>query len=281
MSLKSTLAGAVALAALVAPTAAQADQIGPDPTVTSIRQNGTFAYDRIAIGDGATPGFGKAQIWAPKDTSRTYGAVAIAPGWTENMLQIQWLGPRLASHGFAVIAFDVTNTFTDLPPVRGSQLLRAVDYFVNTSPFKSRIDGTRVAVMGHSMGGGGALEASYRRPSLKAAVPLTPWSLNTNFSRNTVPTMIISAQNDIIAPVASHTNKFYNSIPATTSKALFEYAGADHFITNSANPTVGAGAISWLKRFVDGDTRYSQFITPSATFALPGKQSKYLTSGTL
>ncbi len=279
MSLKSKLVGAVALAVLAAPTAAQAVEIGPDPTLTSIRQNGTLPYDRIAIGDGDTPGFGKAQIWAPKDTSRTYGAVAIAPGWTENMLQIQWLGPRLASHGFAVIAFDVTNTLTDLPPARGTQLLRAVDYFVNSSPFKSRIDASRVAVAGHSMGGGGALEASRRRPSLKAAVPLAPWSLNTNFSSNAVPTLIISAQNDIIAPVDSHANKFYNSLPGTLNKALFEYAGADHFITNSANPTVGALAISWLKRFVDDDARYSQFIYPSATAALPGKQSKYLKTG--
>lgn len=276
MSLKSKLVGAIALMALVAPTAAQAVEVGPDPTLTSIRQNGTFAYDRIAIGDGATPGFGKAQIFAPKDTSRTYGAIAVAPGWTENITAVQWLGPRLASHGFAVIVFDVTNTFVDLPPARGSQLLRAIDYLATASPFASRIDGTRLAVAGHSMGGGGALEASRRRPSLKAAVPLAPWSLNTNFSSNTVPTLIISAQNDIIAPVASHANKFYNSLPSTLNKAIFEYAGADHFITNAANPTVGALTVSWVKRFVDGDTRYSQFVCPAATAALPGKQSKYL-----
>lgn len=278
MSLKSYLVGAVALAALAAPTAASAIEIGPAPTVTSIRQDGPLPYSRLQIADAATPGFGKATLFAPTDTSVKYGAVAIAPGWTETTSAIAWLGPRLASQGFAVIVFDVTNTFTDLPPSRASQLLRAADYFTNASPYASRIDKTRVAVMGHSMGGGGAIEAAARRPSLKAAVPLAPWHTTTSWGSVTVPTLIISAQNDIIAPVASHANKFYNSLPANRPKAIFEYAGGDHFVTNSSNATVGAESIAWLKRFVDSDTRYSQFICPAATGAMPGKQSRYDTT---
>ena len=41
---------------------------------------------------------------------------------------------------------------------------------------RSRIDASRLAVAGHSMGGGGSLEAALDRPSLQAAVPLAPWN---------------------------------------------------------------------------------------------------------
>ncbi|MBJ7472430.1 MAG: dienelactone hydrolase family protein [Solirubrobacteraceae bacterium] len=278
MSLKSRLVGAVALAVLAAPAGAQAVALGPDPTITSVRQNGTFNYDRIYIGDGATPGFGAAEIYAPRDLTEKVGAIAIAPGFTENLAAVRWLGPRLASHGFAVMVFDVTNTFTDLPGARASQLLRAVDYLRNSSPVAARIDATRTGVSGHSMGGGGAIEAASRRPSIKAAVPLTPWHTRVSWNNVQAPTLIIGAQNDIIAPVASHSVPFYNSLPATGPKQYFEYRGADHFITNSANPAVGAQTVSWFKRYVDGDTRYTKFLTPTQP-AIAGRASRYWSSG--
>lgn len=279
MSLKSCLAGALALAAFAAPAAAQAAENGPAPTVNSIRQNGTYATERIDIPDAKTPGFGAAYLYAPKDTSVKYGAVAIAPGWTETSSAVHWFGPFLASHGFAVIVFNVNNTFTDLPASRASQLLRALDYFTTSSPLAGRIDGTRTAVAGHSMGGGGALEATQRRPSLKASVPLEPWNTISNFSNVTVPTFIVGAQNDIIAPVGTHAYKFYNSLPATTPKAYFEYAGADHFISNQPNPSIGAQTLAWFKRFIDGDTRYSQFLHPQPTGVTSGKVLRYLSNG--
>lgn len=279
MSLKSSLVGALALAAFAAPTAAQAAENGPAPSVNSIRQNGTYTTQRINIPDSQTPGFGAAYLYAPTDTSVKYGALAIAPGWTESSSAVHWFGPFLASHGFAVIVFNVTNTFTDLPSSRASQLLRALDYLTTSSPLAGRIDATRTAVAGHSMGGGGALEAAQRRPSLKASVPLEPWNTISNFSNVKVPTFIVGAQNDIIAPTASHSDKFYASIANTTPKAYFKYAGADHFISNSPNPSIGAQTLAWLKRFVDGDTRYSQFLSPAPTGVVSGKLLSYQNNG--
>lgn len=275
MSLKSLLVGALALTAFAAPTAAQAAEYGPDPTVDGIRQNGGYELDRISVPDAKTPGFGRAYLYAPKDTSVKWGAIAIAPGWTESTSAVHWLAPRLASHGFAVIVFDVNNTFFDLPSSRASQLLRALDYFRNQSAMSSRIDGRRTAVMGHSMGGGGALEATLRRKQLKAAIPLMPWDLYTNFGGTTVPTMIIGSDGDIIAPTNSHSIPFYNSIPATTPKAYMEMKNEDHFASNSPNVTIGAQSIAWMKRFVDDDTRYSQFICPEPTGAQAGKVNRY------
>lgn len=78
----------------------------------------------------------------------------------------------------------------------------------------SSVDASRLGASGHSMGGGGTLEASLTRPSLKAALPLAPWDTTKNFSNDSVPTLIVGAQNDTIAPVGQHAKAFYNSLSA-------------------------------------------------------------------
>nr|BFE79839.1 hypothetical protein GCM10020093_024400 [Planobispora longispora] len=86
-----------------------------------------------------------------------------------------WLAERLASHGFVVFNID-TITRSDQPDSRGRQILAAADYLTEDSSatVRSRLDSSRIGVMGHSMGGGGTLAAANSRPSLQAAVPLTP-----------------------------------------------------------------------------------------------------------
>jgi len=239
---------------------------GPAPTNASIEATtGPFATARTSVSGLLVSGFGGGTIYYPTTTTAgTFGAVAIAPGFTAYQSSMAWLGPRLASQGFVVFTID-TNTTLDQPASRGTQLLAALDYLTNTSSVRTRIDRTRLGVMGHSMGGGGTLEAARTRPSLQAAIPLTPWDLNTNFSSERVPTMIVGSQNDTIAPVASHSVPFYNSLPGNPGKAYLELRGADHFAPNSANTTIAKYSISWLKRFIDDDTRYQQFLCPTPT----------------
>ena len=67
------------------------------------------------------------------------------------------------------------------------QLLAALDWLTTTSTVKSRIDASRLAVMGHSMGGGGALEAAKDRPSLQAAIGLTPWNQDQTWPEIVAP----------------------------------------------------------------------------------------------
>ncbi|MFE9998870.1 hypothetical protein ACFYRZ_29940 [Streptomyces avermitilis] len=44
-----------------------------------------------------------------------------------------------------------------------------------------------------------------------------------------------------------------------------ELRNGDHLAPASESPTVGKYALSWLKRFVDDDTRYDQFLCPGPT----------------
>jgi predicted dienelactone hydrolase len=259
---------ALAILQLVAPTRAIAAdnpfERGPAPTSASVdATRGSFATSQTTVSRLSATGFGGGTIYYPTSTTAgTFGGVAIAPGFTATQSSISWLGPRLASQGFVVFTID-TNSTLDQPASRGNQLLAALDYLTGRSSVRTRVDATRLAVMGHSMGGGGTLEAARSRPSLQAAIPLTGWNLTKNWSGNRVPTLVVGAQADTVAPVASHSIPFYNSLSATSEKAYVELAGASHFAPNSPNTTIARYSISWLKRFVDNDTRYEQFICGS------------------
>jgi dienelactone hydrolase len=279
MRRSSLLAGVLAMLVCVLPSSVEAAIHGPDPTVASLQAtSGPYAVSQITVADASTPGFGAATIYYPTTTSEgTFGGVAIAPGFTETQSAISWLGPRFASRGFVVITFN-TNSGFDQPASRGTQLLAALDYLTGSSAVKTRVDASTLAVVGHSMGGGGTLEAAKARPSLKAAIGLTPWDSDKTWPEITTPSLMIGAQNDSVAPPSQHAIPFYNSIPASTKKAYLELAGADHFAPNSPNTTVGAEGVAWLKRFVDTDTRYSPFLCPTPSAAPAGAVSQYLST---
>jgi pimeloyl-ACP methyl ester carboxylesterase len=113
------------------------------------------------------------------------------------------------------------------------------------------------------MGGGGSLRAASNRPALQAAIPLTGWHTDKTWSEVTVPTLVVGADNDTVAPVAQHSEPFYTSLPSTLDKAYLELKNASHSAPTSANTTVAKYSISWLKRFIDNDTRYDQFLCPA------------------
>ncbi len=251
------LALALPFAALA--LAAQA-QTSP-PTSASLNATaGPLSVSTSSVSSFAARGFGGGTIYYPNATGQ-YGVVAISPGYTARQSSIAWLGRRLATHGFVVITID-TNSTLDQPPSRATQLMAALNHVVNNanSTVRSRVDASKQAVAGHSMGGGGALIAAQNNPTLKAAYPLTPWSVSKNYSSVRVPTMIMGADGDSIASVATHSRLFYSSLSSNVSKAYGELNNASHFTPNFTNTPIGRYAVTWMKRFVDSDTRYSPFL---------------------
>ncbi|MEV4580293.1 dienelactone hydrolase family protein [Nonomuraea jabiensis] len=238
-------------------------QRGPDPTVTSVAASrGTFATAGVSVPAGN--GFGGGVIYYPTDTSQgTFGAIAIVPGYTATWAaEGAWMGHWLASFGFVIIGID-TNNRNDFDTARGTQLLAALDFLTQSSSVRTRVDASRLAVMGHSMGGGGAMSAALRRPSLKAAVGLAPYSPSQNLTTTKVPTMLLAGQNDTTVTPANVTT-LYNGIPASVEKAYLELTGAGHAFPTSSNSVMMRKVIPWLKIFVDQDIRYSQFLCPMA-----------------
>ncbi|MFC4909652.1 dienelactone hydrolase family protein [Actinomadura gamaensis] len=262
---RTSAAGAALAAAfcLAAPADAGANpyERGPAPTQESITaERGPFAIAQVKVPSRSGAGFNDGTIYYPTDTSRgRFGAVAVMPGFNGPQASVAWYGPRLASQGFVVMTLDSISPW-DQPAQRGRQLLAALRYLTGSSAVRGRVDPARLAVMGHSMGGGGILEAEAAQPSLKAAVALAPWDLGN--PSGTSPTMIIGATGDRVASVGSFAERFYRNA-AGRDKALVELNGGDHLTFIRPDTTVAKYSIAWLKRFVDDDTRYDRFLCPA------------------
>ncbi|MFF3215658.1 alpha/beta hydrolase family protein [Streptomyces sp. NPDC002886] len=244
-------------------SAANPYERGPAPTNASIEAlRGSYAVSQTSVSSLGVTGFGGGTIYYPTSTADgTFGAVVISPGFTAYQSSIAWLGPRLASQGFVVLTIDTLTTL-DQPDSRGRQLLSALDYLTERSTVRTRIDSGRLGVMGHSMGGGGTLEAAKSRPSLQAAIALTGWNTDKSWPEIKTPTLIVGADGDTVAPVATHSEPFYTSLPGSLDKAYLELNNATHFTPNSSDTTIAKYSISWLKRFIDNDGRYEQFLCP-------------------
>lgn len=241
---------------------------GPDPTTSSLeRSSGPYSVRTSSVSSYVS-GFGGGTIHYPTGTTGKMGVIAVVPGFVSSESSIRWWGPRIASHGFVVITID-TNSGFDSPDSRASQLRSALSYVISqsnssSSPIYGKVDSSRRAVMGWSMGGGGALKVAADDSSIMAALPQAPYySGSHNFSQISSPTMIIACENDSTASVSRHASPFYNAISSYRDKAFLEINNGSHSCANSGNSNadiLGKYGVSWMKRFVDLDTRYNQFL---------------------
>ena len=232
---------------------------GPDPTSAILdAPAGPFAVNSANIYVTQAAGFGGGTIYYPQLTGK-YAVLAICPGYTATSSSVAALARRIATHGFVVVAMNTISTL-DQPPSRATQLQAALRYAINnaSSTVRSRVDGNRRGVAGHSMGGGGALIAALNDPTLKSVIALTPWA-NTSLANLRVPSFIVGADGDTTAPVIQHATPFYNSI-TQAEKAYMVLNNATHLTPINNNPPTNRYSVSWSKRFMDYDTRYNPFL---------------------
>jgi dienelactone hydrolase len=121
------------------------------------------------------PGF---SIRWPVPRSQRPPVVVLIHGFASDRSIVSTLARRLARNGIAVLAIDLRghdanrNPFIENPiglDTLGEDVKTAVDY-ARSSPF---VDGSRVIVMGHSMGAGAALDYSGQDPALAGAVMIS------------------------------------------------------------------------------------------------------------
>lgn len=221
--------------------------------------------------------FSAATLYFPANKGGDFGGIVVAPGFIERQENIAWWGNHLASHGWAVLTID-TNEPRDNPQIRAEALMAGVRLLIAEnsrmgSAIRGKILPDRMAVMGHSMGGGGTLlAANENSDALKAAIPFTPWLPDGDFAGVSVPTLVLAGEVDRIAAVADHAWPHYESLVSATPRMYMEIKDGNHFIANSVtandglNPNidvhdlVGSMAVAWLKLFMDGEEEYRSAI---------------------
>lgn len=225
-------------------------------------------------------------IYYPKNATPPFAAVSLSLGFTESRSALEWWGNVLASHGIASFHVDPTSA-SDFPNLRAEDLAAQVDKLKAEnqrmgSPLQGKIDLARLGLMGHSMGGGGTLEAAAKLGSeIKAIAPLQPWHTTKAFASVKAASLVIGAENDGTAPHAQHAEPFYKSI--TTSKIYAELKGASHMAGTSLGPPGAVQALqarivlAWMKRYLEDDTRYDTYLTGDEHKQDAAKFSQWLT----
>lgn len=237
---------------------------GPAPSMASIQGDGPFT---VATQTVRGNGFGGATVYAPTAPG-TYAVVAVCPGFSASQSSIRDISRRLATHGFVVATID-TNTVLDFPRSRANQLIAALRTVtaITTGPAAGKMDVTRQAVAGWSMGGGGTMLATGMTPGLAAGVAFAPWAQTNNVGSSAVPVSYLAGTADGTAPAGTYSQRFYNATPASTKKMLGVIQGANHSFPTTASQPASYTQVAWMKRFVDRDTRYSQFLNGDSRYA--------------
>ena len=218
----------------------------------------------------ASPGiaeFADVMVFYPLTLSfdRPNGAIAFSPGFRAAADNYEWWGPTLASLGYNVFIFN-TNEPTDGLAARADALVALVDFIKAEnanpdSPVTNKIDVEKIALMGHSMGGGAALAAADRLgDEVGAVIPLAAYCCEPggpfegDFSSLTAAALVIASAEDSVAPPAEHARMLYDLL-GSENKVYMEFAAGDHMFPANGGPeheTMGRTTLAFLKVYLDG-----------------------------
>ncbi len=203
---------------------------------------------------------------APPPANRRAPALLLVHGFAADRMSVSTLARRLANAGYAVLTIDVRGHGENRNPlpVADDDLLQrdlrtAVEY-LRASPY---VDGSKIVVMGHSMGAGLALQYTANDDSLRGAVMISGGFrlLGPARPRNA---LFIFAQRDpdfiqdtcvAIAALLAGVDKIdlgktYGDFTAGTAVRAVQVPSVDH-ITILVSPEATESIVQWLVTIFD------------------------------
>ncbi|MFC4145637.1 alpha/beta hydrolase family protein [Micromonospora mangrovi] len=293
--LRKLIVAAAAALALVPPASAQAAPAG-----TTAGPAGAVAADPSAPGahpagyvDTTVSAAGRsfsARIYYPASTAGSgqpvaagrFPVIAFGHGFLQGVSKYQSTMSHLATWGFIVVAPTSQGGFSPDHSAFADDLNAALTWTVTQdttsgSRFAGHVDGNRLGLSGHSMGGGASILAAARNPKVVTVANLaaaeTNPSAKTAAATLTVPVRLIAGDRDGIAPVADHQRPIYTAKPA--AKQLRIIKGGFHCgFLDSTSFFCDSGSISratqltlsrrllteWFLRYLAGDTTYDDAV---------------------
>src|SRR5260370_12961879 len=190
-------------------------------------------------------------------------AVVLIHGFSGDRRLMSTLARRLAENGYGVLAIDVNGHGENRNPFNGGEaetdnlrddVKKAVDYLRSSD----LVDGSRIVVMGHSMGAGAALDYATNDPNLKGAVMISGgWVLGPVRPKNA---LFIFAENDPDEPIqgtsialATHLadvpkielGKTYGDFAQGNAVEAVRVPGVNH-VTIITSPEAATTIVKWL-----------------------------------
>ncbi|NOT52289.1 MAG: hypothetical protein HOP10_13545 [Chitinophagaceae bacterium] len=163
-------------------------------------------------------------------------------GFPNNYLHASYLMKQLASWGYIVVTvnFDVVHSAGQGFGIseRGELFLKAIDFMTAengnaSSKFHNKIDLTKIGLIGHSRGGGGATSAVNRNVSqgsprsIKALATISPTDGATTAVANMPQLMIYGTWDGDLDNAPGY--KLWDPAPRNQDKIYVEVYGANHF----------------------------------------------------
>ncbi|HLX36546.1 MAG TPA: alpha/beta fold hydrolase [Candidatus Binataceae bacterium] len=198
----------------------------------------------------------------PKPPGQRPPAVVLVHGYSSDRVFMSALARRIAQNGYGVLAIDVRghgenrNSFLESRTYDGlrEDVKNAVDFLRQSS----RVDGSRIVVMGHSMGAGAVLDYATYDPGLKGAVmisggfslegPERPRNALFIFAEND-PSFLGDLSDLLAAHLAGvdkiERGKLYGDFAAGTAVESIQIPGLNH-ITIAWSQDAAGQIVQWL-----------------------------------
>ena len=187
--------------------------------------------------------FSSATIYFPNTNNKAQllPSIVLVGGWGCGEKAMEAWAPFFASHGIVAMTIGTPSPWKDLPKDRCQALLDASKTLQSetsraASPLYNRLDVSARAVLGYSLGGGGAQLAALQDPTLSCIIALCPHDgkeMGQKFPPQlsaSVPVLIMCSEHDKEADAQKQAWVHYRK--TTAPRLIFEIAGGDHFSAN-------------------------------------------------
>ncbi len=196
------------------------------------------------------------QLFPPPVAERP-AAVVLVHGFSGDRQIMSALARRITENGYAVLAIDVRGHGDNRNPFSPDQLGLDIKAAIDYLRASDRVDGSRIVVMGHSMGAGATLDYATHDTSLKGAVMISGgWNLGPERPKNALfifaqrdPEFIQAVSSEIAAHLAGvpqiDLGKTYGDFKQGDAVEAVRVPGVNHvqIVTSAAATTT---IVRWL-----------------------------------